>query len=133
MTTGDSLLQPGQTLELEFNTSPVDGTVHTGAVAMLSTPSLVRYFELVCHKMLQEKLPTPQTSVGTVVNIRHLAPAPIGQQIRVKATFISNERRRYTWEVQAWYGETKIGDGQHERAIVDPSRYQARGTGVTAG
>ncbi len=127
----EGLIQPGERREAFFQTRPVDGTDHAGPTAMLSTPSLVRYMEFACHQQIQARLSPPEVSVGSAVNIRHLGPCPIGNVIRVVATLLHSEKRRYTWQVEVWWGERKIGDGTHERAVVDTSRYQAKATGTT--
>jgi predicted thioesterase len=102
------------------------GVTHAGPVEMLSTPVMIGMFEGVCLHMMQERLPQGQTSVGARVDVRHLAPSPVGKPVRIKATFLRTEGRRLIFEVQAFSGDTKIGEGIHERAVIDPSRFQAR-------
>ncbi|MSQ25604.1 MAG: thioesterase [Dehalococcoidia bacterium] len=121
------ILQIGATREETLDTKATQGVTHMGATPMISTPVMIGLMEGVCMRMLQEKLPKPQTSVGTVVNIRHLAAAPAGQPVRIAIKFVQCEGRRYTWEVQAFSGDKKIGDGLHERAVIDPSRFQTKG------
>ena len=123
------VLPIGATREETLDTKPGQGVTHMGATPMISTPVMIGLMEGVCMRMLQEKLPKPQTSVGTVVNIRHLAAAPAGQPVRIAIKFVQCEGRRYTWEVAAYSGDKKIGDGLHERAVIDPSRFQLKGAG----
>lgn len=123
MTTG---LQPGMSAEQEMETRPGMGVNHVGPVEMLSTPSMIGFMEGVCLKLMQQHLPPGQTSVGARVDVRHLAPSPVGKPVRVKATFLRTEGRRYIFEVQAFSGETKIGEGIHERAAIDPSRFRTK-------
>jgi predicted thioesterase len=115
--------------ETEIETKAGMGVKHVGPVEMLSTPAMIGMMEGVCMKMLQDSLEAPQTSVGARVDVRHLAPSPVGRKVRVKATFQRAEGRRYFFGVEAYSGETKIGDGMHERAVVDPSRFKQRPPG----
>jgi len=116
----------GVSREQEFETTPGMGVTHVGPVEMLSTPNMIGFMERVSLQLLQEYLGENERSVGARVNVRHLAPSPVGQPVRVNSTFVRQEGRRYIFEVEAYCGERKIGDGTHERAVVDPSRFQAR-------
>ncbi len=116
----------GVSREEEFKTEPGMGVTHIGPVEMLSTPTMIGFMERTCLLLLQEYQDASERSVGARVDVRHLAPAPVGTMVRVKATFLRTEGRRYIFEVQAFAGDKKIGDGIHERAVVDPSRFQSR-------
>jgi predicted thioesterase len=65
-------------------------------------------------------------TVGTVVNVRHLAAAPIGATVRFTAEISGYKERRVEFRVEAWDGAEKIGDGSHERAIIDVARFASR-------
>ena len=119
-------LEPGATTEQEFETKPGMGVTHAGPVEMLSTPAMIGMMEVVCLRLMQGHLEEGHTSVGARVDVRHLAPSPVGRTVRVKATFARIEGRRYIFEVQAFSGDRMIGEGIHERAIIDPSRFQQR-------
>ena len=116
----------GTTSEEEMETRPGMGVTHAGPVEMLSTPNMIGMMETVSLKIMQKYMDEGETSVGARVDVRHLAPSPVGRNVRVKATFLRTEGRRYIFEVQAFSGDTKIGEGIHERAVIDPSRFQAR-------
>ncbi len=115
-------LEPGTYKSEEVPTKAGEGVTHMGPIAMLSTPSVIGAMEGVCMRMMQDHLEWPRTSVGARVDIRHLAPAPAGEPVRIEATYLRQEGRRYIFEVRALSGEKKIGEGLHERAVVDPSR-----------
>ena len=102
------------------------GVKHVGPVEMLSTPAMIGFMEGTAMHLMQDYLEESERSVGARVDVRHLAPAPVGGKVRVRAAFLRTEGRRYIFEVQAFAGDVKIGDGTHERAVVDPSRFQAR-------
>lgn len=120
------VLEPGATKEMVMETKPGMGVTHVGPVEMLSTPAMIGMMESVSLRLMQEHLDQGQTSVGARVDVRHLAPSPVGKPVRVKATFLRTEGRRYIFQVEAYSGERKIGEGIHERAVVDPSRFRQR-------
>ncbi len=124
-----SPLQPGVSKEATMETRPGMGVTHVGPVEMLSTPTMIGFMEGVCLKLMQEQMGPGPPSVGARVDVRHLAPSPVGKPVRVKATFARMEGRRYIFEVQAFSGDVKIGEGIHERAVIDPGRFRARPPG----
>ncbi len=67
---------------------------------------------------VQALLEEVQTSVGYEVNVRHLAPSDIGATITAFAELIEVERNRLVFQVEAYDGDRKIGEGTHRRAII---------------
>ncbi|MBM4406115.1 MAG: thioesterase [Chloroflexi bacterium] len=122
-------LDPGMSVEETIETRPGMGVKHVGPVEMLSTPSMIGMMEGVCLKVLQQSLEGSITSVGYHVDVKHLAPHPVGKPVRVKSTFVNSDGRRYTFQVQAYSGEVKIGEGTHTRVAVDPSKFRQRPPG----
>lgn len=100
--------------------------------AVFSTPRLVSYLEKTAHESIVPWLEDGQTSVGTVVNIRHLAATPVGMQVRFNSELIAIEGRKLTFKVEAWDEVEQIGDGEHERFIIDQNRFNRRLTEKTA-
>ncbi len=115
----------GAVLEEEFATQPGMGVTHVGPKEMLSTPSMIGFMERTALTLLQKYLDGNDRSVGARVDVRHLAPVPVGGKVRVRASYLRNEGRRYIFAVEAYAGDLKIGDGTHERVVVDPSRFQS--------
>lgn len=118
--------EPGMSKEVEMETKPGMGVRHVGPVEMLSTPAMIGMMEGTALKLLQEHLEPGQTSVGARVDVMHLAPSPVGKPVKIKATYIGQDGRQHLFRVQAFYGETMIGNGIHWRAVVDPSRFRER-------
>lgn len=100
--------------------------VGSGSVRVLATPWMIAYMERTAHRLLTSSLPTEYTSVGSQVNVRHLAPTPLGSEVRVLAEVISLEGYRVLFSVRAWDGVEMIGEGQHERVIIDKARFLSR-------
>ena len=87
-------------------------------VDKFSTPSMILLMEQASIAAIHHLLNSNETSVGYEVNIRHLAPASMGARIIARAEISEVERNRVTFKVEAYDGETKIGDGIHRRAII---------------
>jgi fluoroacetyl-CoA thioesterase len=98
----------------------------SGAVAVFATPEMVRLMERSAVQALAAHLAPGQQSVGTLVNIRHLAPTPLGATVTARAELIAVDGRRLTFRVSAHDGQETIGEGIHERAIIDLSRFEAK-------
>ena len=89
-----------------------------GHVDKFSTPSMILLMERASISAIQHLLEPDQTSVGYEVNVRHLAPASIGARIIAYSELSEVQRNRLSFKVEAYDGETKIGDGTHRRAII---------------
>ncbi len=91
-----------------------------------ATPSLVRDIEHTCRDMIVARLPEGQDSVGTLVNIAHLAPTPLGLEVTITVTVVEAEGRRIALEVTASDPMERICKGRHERFIVDVEQTRQR-------
>jgi fluoroacetyl-CoA thioesterase len=95
---------------------------------VLSTPSMIAEMEETCRLFLKEQviLDPEWDSVGTVVNVKHLAATPVGAEVFVKAKVVSVEGRRVIFELEARDKLEKIGEGWHERVIINVPRFQVK-------
>lgn len=98
---------------------------HEGA-RVLSTPHMIGYMERTCRNAVLPLLEPGYDTVGTHVNVWHLAAAPLGALVRFTAEILVANERRVEFRVEAWCGEEKIGEGTHQRAIIDVNRFAAR-------
>ena len=89
-------------------------------VARFSTPSMILLMEQAAVSALSQHLQPGQISVGFEVNVRHLAPSSIGARIVARAELAAVDRNRLTFTVEAYDGDTKIGEGTHRRAVITP-------------
>ncbi len=95
---------------------------------VLSTPSMIAEMEETCRLLLKEQVITDPEwdSVGTIVNIEHLAATPVGAAVSLMARVASSEGRRVMFEVEAHDKLEKIGTGKHERFIINVPRFRAK-------
>ena len=93
---------------------------------VLSTPNMIRFMELTCRDTVQPMLDTGWATVGTHVNVAHLAAAPIGMPVTFRAEVLSVTDRRIQFRVEAWDEKEKIGEGTHERAMIDVAKFATR-------
>lgn len=113
-------LQPGATHEIRLTVADehtADRFGNTG-VRVFATPSVVALLENAAHGMLRPHLPAGASTVGTMVEMRHLAATPVGMTVRARATLLDTDGRRYLFSVEAWDDKDKIAEGRHERFVV---------------
>lgn len=93
---------------------------------VFSTPVMVMMMENAALNALRPFLDPGESAVGTVVNIRHLAATPVGQTVRAEAVVTEAEGRRVAFIVSARDEREEIGNGTHERMVIDLQRFGAR-------
>lgn len=95
---------------------------------VFSTPSMISEMEETCRLLLKEEFLQDEEwdSVGTLVNIRHLKATPVGAEIKLKAKVVNVNNRRVTFEVDAVDKIEKIGEGIHERTIINVPEFRER-------
>jgi len=98
----------------------------SGKVSVLSTPSMVLMMEQTAMLGVQEYLPEGWITVGTRVDISHLRASKKGVMIKVIAKLREVEGKHLTFEVAAFDGEQKIGEGIHERHVVNKEKFLAK-------
>ena len=121
--------QPGASEELTITTTKEMGITHLGpdAPSMYSTPAMIQLIEATCVKLMSAHVDPGEQSVGFHVDVRHLAPTPIGKQVTAKVTLRETNGRRYLFEVEVHSeDDVKIGEGIHERALIDIARFTAQ-------
>lgn len=122
-------IEPGITKETVIIVQEADTARSSGGETLppvLSTPRVISYLERTAHQSILPYLFEGQGSVGTVVNMRHLGATPIGMQVRFQTELIEVDRRRLRFKIEAWDEVEKIAEGEHERYIIDQSRFDER-------
>jgi predicted thioesterase len=98
----------------------------SGTVAVFASPEMVRLMERAAVNALKEHLAPGQQSVGTMVNVKHLAATPLGATVTARAELLSVDGRRLMFKVSADDGTELIGEGTHERALIDLAKFEQR-------
>src|SRR5215204_6020458 len=93
---------------------------------VLSTPHMIGFMERTCRDTVLPLLDPGHDTVGTHVNVAHLAAAPIGMTVTFSCEVISATDRRIEFRVEARDEKEKIGEGTHERAIINVARFTAK-------
>lgn len=93
---------------------------------VLSTPQMIGFMERTCRDMALAMLPAGFDTVGTHVDVFHMAAASVGDSVLFTAEVTGSRKGRVEFRVEAWRGDEKIGEGAHERAIIDKAKFAAR-------
>jgi fluoroacetyl-CoA thioesterase len=113
-------LLPGTTAEVSLVVPPertADAMGNPG-VHVLATPFVIGLLENAAAAVLNPHLPPGATTVGTMVEMRHLAATPVGMTVRAKATLLETDGKRFLFAVEARDDKEKIAEGRHERYLV---------------
>lgn len=97
-----------------------------GMPKVYATPMMILLMEMASGAAISPHLPHGHVSVGMEVNVRHLAATPVGRVVRAVARVARVEAASVTFEVEAFDGDRKIGDGTHRRGVVDTAKFKAR-------
>src|ERR1700687_6100306 len=91
-----------------------------------ATPMMILEMEMASGDAIRGCLEKGWITVGTEVDIRHLAATPVGATVRTTARVIAVERRVIRFEVEAFAGERRIGEGRHARGLVNLANFNKR-------
>jgi predicted thioesterase len=121
-------LRPG----LKGSATLVVGEEHTaprvgsGRVRVLATPVMINLFEAAALEAIERLLPPGHQSLGTVLNVRHIAATPVGMRVTASAEVVAVEGRTVRFRVEARDAKELIGDGTHERVVVNVAKFDQR-------
>jgi fluoroacetyl-CoA thioesterase len=93
---------------------------------VLSTPEMIRLMEHACRDAVLPLLDSGHDTVGTHVNVFHRAAAPMGSQVTVRGEVLGTTDRRIQFRVEAATEKETIGEGTHERTIVNVAKFAAK-------
>ena len=113
-----------ETLVVEHkDTAAVYGS---GALEVFATPAMIALMEKTCLMSVCDKIGEGNTTVGIAVNIKHLKASPVGALIRCDANLIEVDRKRLVFEVRCFENDVLIGEGIHERFVVESAKFMAK-------
>ena len=91
-----------------------------------ATPMMILEMEMTATAAIRGHLAPGWVTVGTEVDIRHLGASLVGATVRVTGKVVAVERRVIRFEVEAFEGERKIGDGRHARGLVNAENFSKK-------
>lgn len=97
--------------------------VGSGSLLVYATPCMVALMEGAACNAIAEALPEEKTSVGTALNITHLAATPVGLEVYAEAEVTEVDGSTLTFAVTAYDETGKIGEGTHKRAVITTQRF----------
>jgi fluoroacetyl-CoA thioesterase len=100
--------------------------VGSGRIAVLATPVMINVIEAAALAAVEHLLPAGHQSLGIRLDVRHFAATPVGLTVTATAEVTGVEGRTITFRVEARDDREVIGDGTHERVVVNVSRFDDR-------
>lgn len=118
----------GINMEIERVVTSTDTAIHfgSGEVTVLATPVMIGWMEAAALNAVKAVLPEGYDTVGTSVNISHIAATPVGMKVRITAEVIEVNGRMLTFKVEAFDELDKIGEGTHGRVIIETQKFLNR-------
>ena len=107
----------------EEHTAP---RVGSGRVHVLATPVMINVIEAAALAAIEHLLPEGYQSLGTRLDVRHFAATPVGMRVRAEVEVTNVEGRAVSFRISVADEKEPIGDGTHERMVVNVSRFDVR-------
>lgn len=95
----------------------------SGAALVFATPMMIGLMEGAAMNAVKDYLPEGFSTVGTSVNIKHTSATPVGKKVWAEAEIVEIDRKRLVFKVEAFDEDKKIGEGTHERFIIDEAKF----------
>lgn len=107
----------------ENNTAKAVGS---GSLAVFATPMMIALMEQAAAGCVQPALPQGQSTVGTEISVTHTAPTAVGKTVTATAKLVEVDRRRLVFEVKAEVDGEIIGQGTHQRFVIEEEKFMSR-------
>ena len=122
------MIQTGLTCKKKITVTPkmTAAAMGSGALEVLATPSMIALMEGTAQEAVQSLLEDGQGTVGTRIDVRHLAATPVGMEVTCTAEVTEVDRRRIVFTVKAKDEKEVIGEGIHERFVIDNEKFFAK-------
>lgn len=122
------MIQTGLTCKKKITVTPemTAAAMGSGALEVLATPSMIALMEGTAQEAVQNLLEDGQGTVGTRIDVCHLAATPVGMEVTCTAEVTEVDRRRIVFTVKAKDEKEVIGEGIHERFVIDNEKFFAK-------
>ena len=107
----------------ESNTAKVMGS---GTLDVFATPALIALLEETCWRSVADELEEGCGTVGTLLEVKHTAPTPVGMEVTCESTLIEVDGRRLVFHVIARDTKGLVGEGNHERFVIQNEKFQTK-------
>lgn len=101
-------------------------TMGSGTLDVFATPALIALMEETCWRSVADKLDEGCGTVGTRLEVSHTAPTPVGMEVTCESTLTEVDGRRLVFEVTARDAKGVVGEGRHERFVIQNDKFQAK-------
>ena len=120
--------RPGQSAKIRFvvEAKHIIDFAEEGMPAVLATPWLIWFMEHTAREAMLPHLEPTESTVGTLVDIEHLAPTPLGQAVSCRAQVLRSEGSQFLFKLEAFDEQEKIANGLHKLNVIDKARFAGR-------
>ena len=120
--------RPGQAAKIRFvvEIKHIIDFAEEGMPAVLATPWLIWFMEHTAREAMLPHLEPTESTVGTLVDIEHLAPTPLGQAVSCRAQVLRSEGSQFLFKLEAFDEREKIANGLHKLNVIDKARFAGR-------
>ena len=99
-------------------------TMGSGTLDVFATPAMIALMEQAAYTSVAGELEEGQGTVGTLMNVSHISATPVGMEVTAKSELVKVDGRKLVFHVEAYDERGKIGEGEHERFIIDNEKFQ---------
>ena len=101
-------------------------TMKSGALKVYATPAMIALMEQAAYKSVAAELEEGKGTVGTLMNVSHISATPLGMEVTAKSELVEIDRKRLVFKVEAFDERGMIGEGTHERFVIDNEKFQEK-------
>lgn len=98
----------------------------SGTLPVFATPAMVALMENTAAESVEALLPEGSTSVGTLINVKHLSADPIGLEVTCESELVEVDGRKLTFEIKVFDCDGIVGEAYHERFVIDSTRFMEK-------
>jgi fluoroacetyl-CoA thioesterase len=124
----DRSITPGMVSEATQKVTPEMTASHlgSGSLRVYATPAMCALVERTCATMVALRLTETQTTVGVKLHIHHLAPTPVGSEVRIRAEVTKFQEKIIVFKAQIWDEVELVGEAEHHRFVIEEERFLRR-------
>ena len=113
------------TKELTVTEDVTAAALDSGGLAVYATPAMIALMEFAAWDSVEACMEEGRTTVGTLMNVKHLTATTVGMHVKAESELVEIDRRRLVFKVAAYDDAGLIGEGTHERFIIDTDRFMS--------